>query len=116
MVIPPWDRRYSRVFSDARSEHGGEGCVQDAVKRLRKGRCRDAKGNYQKEAQYIRARWENCHGLVPSDCSGINSVVYAISMATKDECEARQKEDMLLAYVPVFQMLLCRYKEPSSYF
>lgn len=70
----------------------------------------------RKKPNTFRARWENCHGLVPSDCSGINSVVYAISMATKDECEARQKEDMLLAYVPVFQMLLCRYKEPSSYF
>lgn len=47
----------------------------------------------KKPNTFTYARWENCHELVPSYCSGINSIVYA-----------------------VFQMPLCRYKEPSSYF
>lgn len=64
----------------------------------------------EKEANaFARARWGNNEGLILSDRSGIDPIVYAI-MTAKGEGEARQKEDML-ANIPAFQMALRRYKD-----
>ncbi|KAI6025545.1 AAA domain-containing protein [Pisolithus marmoratus] len=57
----------------------------------------------------VRSRWGNSEGLILSDRSGIDPIVYAI-MTAKDEDEARQKEDMLVS-LPAFQMALRRYRE-----
>lgn len=64
----------------------------------------------EKEANaFACARWGNSEGLILSDRSGIDPIVYAI-MTAKDEAEAHQKEDVLVN-IPAFQMALRRYKE-----
>lgn len=56
-----------------------------------------------------RVRRGNSDGLILSDRSGIDPVVYAI-LTAKDEDEARQKEDTLVN-LPAFRMALHRYKD-----
>ncbi|KAI6122018.1 AAA domain-containing protein [Pisolithus sp. B1] len=64
----------------------------------------------EKEANaFACARWGNSEGLILSDRSGIDPIVYAI-MTAKDEGEAHQKEEVLVN-IPAFQMALRRYKE-----